>query len=237
VPIAVRNNQAATTSSTVTATYTESTPLDASHGHIAFVRRLSSDAPTSVSSGWSLVTSRTQGTVVGLWVYRARGNGTINGITVNGTSVSTVIQIAAYAGVYDDDFAKPFEGNNAHNVITLPVSPLTSTEAGQVATAYFALSSTAGGTGFALDNGYDRLNGGSSSSTVCWGEKQLGATGDSGAVTATWTTSRPATGVAVLLRVAQPASAVTIAAASTLPALTQSGTLSRTVPTFGVAAS
>jgi hypothetical protein len=201
MPLATRWRQASGSTATLSANYVDengawSTPLSSAYGHIAWVRKLSTSAPPT-PSGWTLVGTGVTATGVGLWLYRHRGDGTVNGITVTTGGASTVVKVSAYPTYLDDFVTAVFSGANSQT--SRASGTINATEDDMFAEAFVALSSTAGGTGISFSNAYTALSGGTSGSSTAHAEKGNIDTGGAAATTATWTTSRNvAMGVALI---------------------------------------
>jgi hypothetical protein len=181
------------------ATYTETTPLGNTYGHVAVIRRQcgsSLDPVPTTPSGWTFIGGTDSGgtTRTGQYWYRARGNGVINGVTFTGTNAATSSTTAIFAvdDVKEDTFVgtTDFDGGTTGTSVTL--GPLSTPEADSTVLAMVALGGTAGSnatqTGFTW-SGLSLQSGGSATSTTSWARSTFATAGTSVSGTATWVTS------------------------------------------------
>lgn len=211
MPIASRSKRV---SGALTATFDEGTPLTSASKIYAVIDRNTTTAPTQATleaAGWtfldSIVSTASSGVNCGMWIYYRDGNGTVNSITVDGTASGTNITLlgaTGYAGgtpqIAEAQTVTPTLGTDIDIATTL-----TTTEASELAWTFWRIGNTAGGTTFALTNGYAILAGASGSSTGGYGEKNMPTAGSAGTTVSWTTTGRPGVAMTLAAKTVNPA--------------------------------
>lgn len=189
----------ATSGLALTLTYDEGTPLNAANGHVLILRSQcgsSLDPAPATPAGWTAVgtpvIATSGGFTVRLDYFRARGNDTINSVTVAATtSTARHGTLHAIDGITADAFeiAGSFVSSVSNATVTTRSVTVAAASVGSVVNlAALAHGSTAGGTGFAWSDGSAGF-GGTSSSSQFSSRYENQASPAANTYTVTWTTA------------------------------------------------
>lgn len=219
-PIVIRSKSGTRVSANTsqTETFNEGTALDSTHGLLAFVRRSGAAGidvtPTATPTGWTAVTSTVNTGTAKTWlgVYAARGNGTLNSITVAGASAAVQIELRAVTNVKEATFWGTPSVISANSGTSATRGPVTAPEDKSIVFGAVATDFSAGGTNGSGTEGFRWTGltnevGTVSDATIGTGFTTIASAASTLSATVTWTNSRANSTVLLPLKTSEPVGA------------------------------